>query len=376
MDRQQTLHRVRSMEAFSEILSRERSRSDRTGRPVSLLVFEVESMTADEATEFLRTLIGVVRFTDDLGWFEESRIGVVLPDTPPEGAKVVACKVREALTTQIVRYRIYVHPAPPGYSGEDEVKSSHDPEELRPFVVPKPPTFKRAVDILGSGIGLVLLSPLFLAIAILIKAVSPGPVFFQQQRVGFLGRPFQMLKFRTMKMDAEAAVHAEYLKSLLNSDCPMLKLDSSEDERIIRFGRFLRRTCLDELPQLINVWRGEMSLVGPRPCIPYEANEYQPWQTRRFDSLPGMTGLWQVSGKNKTTFKQMVRLDINYQEKKSILRDIRILFKTIPVVAGMAVEGIQRKLSLRPVKPRSIKPAQAWHDWQDRSRRISGESIR
>jgi lipopolysaccharide/colanic/teichoic acid biosynthesis glycosyltransferase len=385
MDRQQTLHRVRSMEAFSDILTRERSRSDRTGRPVSLLVFEVESLTAEQATDFLRTLTSVVRFTDDIGWFEESRIGVVLPDTPPEGAQVVAGKVREALTTQIVRYRIYVHPCPSvsddsgdgNASGEGKVKGKDETEELRPFVVPRPPTLKRALDMLGAGIGLVLLAPLFLAIALFIKAVSPGPVFFRQQRVGFLGRPFQMIKFRTMKMNAEVAVHAQHLKSLLTSDCPMLKLDSSEDDRIIRFGNFLRRSCIDELPQLINVWRGEMSLVGPRPCIPYEALEYLPWQTRRFDTMPGMTGLWQVSGKNRTTFKQMVRLDINYLGKRSLSRDLFILFMTVPTVLGFAFKDVKRKLNLG-YRVREIRPprSEKWHDWQERPGAVPRESAR
>jgi lipopolysaccharide/colanic/teichoic acid biosynthesis glycosyltransferase len=379
IDRRQSLHRTRSADAFSEILVRERSRAERSGRPVSLVVFELEGMTAEEATDLLRTLIGTVRLTDEIGWFDESRIGAVLPDTPPEGARVFACKVGEALS-QTVRYRIYVHPASPDMVGNngngDSTAADDHAGELRPLLVSGIPAWKRMLDIMGSGIGLVLLSPLLLAIAILIKAVSPGPVFFRQQRVGFLGRPFQMVKFRTMKTDAEVTVHAHYLKNLLNSDTPMQKLDSSSDGRIIRFGRILRRSSLDELPQLINVWKGEMSLVGPRPCIPYEAKEYEPWQTRRFDTMPGMTGLWQVSGKNRTTFKQMVRLDINYLGKRSALRDVLILSKTFPTVMGLAF-GKEAGSNLNGgYRANEINPCREvqWHDWRERPGALTGGS--
>jgi lipopolysaccharide/colanic/teichoic acid biosynthesis glycosyltransferase len=190
------------------------------------------------------------------------------------------------------------------------------------------------MDIVGALIALVLLSPLFLLIAGIIRAVSPGPAFHKQQRIGYRGRSFMIWKFRTMRVDADAGLHQVHLSSLIESDAPLTKLDFKEDPRIFPFGRFMRRCCLDELPQLINVLRGEMSLVGPRPCMPYEAEAYRLWQRKRFDSLPGMTGLWQVSGKNRTTFKEMLRLDIRYSKAKSMRLDLWIIAKTAQAIAA------------------------------------------
>ena len=160
-----------------------------------------------------------------------------------------------------------------------------------------------------------------------------APVFFKQERVGLSGKRFQLFKFRTMKVKNNDSIHRGYVKELINGDSdgdkPMIKLD---DSRIIPMGKFIRVTFFDELPQLINVFRGEMSLVGPRPCIPYEAEEYLRWHTRRFDITPGLTGLWQVSGKNMTTFKEMIRFDITYTVKRSFLLDTLILLKTPLVI--------------------------------------------
>jgi len=204
----------------------------------------------------------------------------------------------------------------------------------------KMPFWKRTIDILGSSIGLLVLSPLFVFVAIVIKIVSPGPAFFKQERVGYLGKNFNLLKFRTMRVSNDATVHRQYLKELINGDSneekPMEKLDN--DSRIIPIGNILRKSCIDELPQLLNVLFGEMSLVGPRPCIPYEAEEYHRWHIRRFDITPGMTGLWQVSGKNKTTFNEMIRLDIKYFAIQSFLLDIKILLIT-PVIVLSQILG-------------------------------------
>src|SRR5262249_16481691 len=157
----------------------------------------------------------------------------------------------------------------------------------------------------------------FLMIAAWIKIASPGPVFFRQERVGYRGKRFMCLKFRSMKADADDGLHKDYLKQLMRSKTAMTKMDVKGDSRLIPFGAVLRASGLDELPQLINVLRGEMSLVGPRPCIPYEYEEYLPWQKERFETLPGLTGLWQVSGKNRTTFNEMISLDIAYVRNKT-----------------------------------------------------------
>ncbi|OGC01782.1 hypothetical protein A2V82_00260 [candidate division KSB1 bacterium RBG_16_48_16] len=197
----------------------------------------------------------------------------------------------------------------------------------------RPPEFwKRAVDVCGATVGLLLLSPLFLCVSLLIKLVSKGPVFYRQERMGYKGKPFKMYKFRTMHLGADTAVHQDYLQNLMRSDEPMTKLDDKKDPRIIPFGGLLRRSSLDELPQLLNVLNGEMSLVGPRPCLPYEAKDFDLWHNKRFDVLPGMTGSWQVNGKNKTTFKEMMRLDVSYSRKNSFSQDTKILLKTVPAI--------------------------------------------
>jgi exopolysaccharide production protein ExoY len=193
------------------------------------------------------------------------------------------------------------------------------------------PLWKRVLDICCVLITVPSLLPLLLMIAIAIKVGSKGPVLFKQERVGLLGKRFIIFKFRTMIAGADTAVHETHAASLIESNRPMTKLDA-QDARLIPFGQVLRAAGLDELPQLINVLRGEMSFVGPRPCLPSEFNRYLPWQRERFRTLPGLTGLWQVSGKNKTTFNEMIGLDIQYVRKPSLWLDLKIILKTIPAV--------------------------------------------
>lgn len=200
---------------------------------------------------------------------------------------------------------------------------------------------KRFFDILGALFWLILSTPMMLITAIAIKTTSKGPVFFKQKRLGYLGKPFNLLKFRTMHKGCDNSIHEEYVKKLIKGkngeinrgtqEAPLYKLTG--DSRITSVGKFLRKTSIDEIPQLINVLRGEMSLVGPRPPIPYEVEEYKDWHYRRIlEVKPGITGLWQVSGRNETTFDEMVRLDIQYAENWSFLLDLKILLKTIKAV--------------------------------------------
>jgi exopolysaccharide production protein ExoY len=194
------------------------------------------------------------------------------------------------------------------------------------------PIWKRMLDlalILALSPGLLLLGA---GVALLVVCGSRGPVFFRQRRVGYKGREFTCYKFRTMRVDAETASHQHHFRQLMESDVPMTKLDARRDPRLVPLGAALRATGLDELPQLINIFLGDMSLVGPRPCIPYEYEHYQPWQRRRFDAVPGLTGLWQVSGKNRTTFNEMIRLDIEYSERLSPGLDLKIILKTFPAL--------------------------------------------
>jgi len=175
-------------------------------------------------------------------------------------------------------------------------------------------------------------APVGLLIAFWVKLVSPGPALFRQERIGHRGSRFLCLKFRTMKVNSDTTVHREHLNHLMNSNRPMKKLDATGDSRLIRGGLWLRTLGVDELPQLINVLRGEMSLVGPRPATIYEYELFQPRHRRRCETLPGLTGLWQVNGKNRTTFDEMMDLDLTYVETKSFLLDAKILIGTLPAI--------------------------------------------
>jgi lipopolysaccharide/colanic/teichoic acid biosynthesis glycosyltransferase len=196
---------------------------------------------------------------------------------------------------------------------------------------------KQAIDIVGSTLLLIICTPLFLMIALAIKSSSKGPVLFRQQRVGQYGQSFTFLKFRSMRIDNDDSVHQEYVKRLIAGEAESKQLSGNgerifkltNDSRVTRVGRLLRRTSLDELPQLVNVLKGDMSLVGPRPALPYEVAAYQTWHRRRVLQVkPGITGLWQVTGRSTVKFDEMVRLDLQYATAWSPLLDIKILMRT------------------------------------------------
>jgi exopolysaccharide production protein ExoY len=194
------------------------------------------------------------------------------------------------------------------------------------------PVWKRALDITCCLVALPCLGLATLFAAMVILTLAPGPIFFRQERVGYKGRRFKLYKFRTMHVGAATSTHQSHLVQLMASNHPMQKLDAKGDSRLIPGGWLLRASGLDELPQIINVLRGEMSIVGPRPCIPYEFEHYTALQRTRLNSAPGLTGLWQVSGKNRTTFDEMIRLDIRYSETKSLVLDCAIILRTIPAL--------------------------------------------
>lgn len=346
-----------SKSAFLRTISKERDRTDRTGSPFSLILFEIDGadragLRMNAVTTALSTRL---RPYDDIGRISRNRLAVLLPDTPEPGARkvlndicrVVGCRAATASKGNILTY--------PTHWLEEQVQQENLATEasiesdvakwarlnntlINSVGIHVPtaiPVWKRAVDIVGALIGLIALSPLFVVLSLYIKAVSPGPVFFRQKRVGFLGRYFDCFKFRTMRHNSSEAIHTSHFSTLMQADTPMQKLDA-HDDRIIPHGMLLRKTGLDELPQLINVLRGEMSLIGPRPCIPYEAEQYKVWQRKRFESLPGLTGLWQVNGKNSTTFTEMMRYDVHYTRARSLLMDTAILLKTIPAILRQA----------------------------------------
>ena len=197
------------------------------------------------------------------------------------------------------------------------------------------PLAKRCLDLLLSSLLLLLCAPAFLVVVICIRLDSHGPAFFRQKRVGLAGKEFELFKFRTM-LDCRDEVHREYVREWMHSGEGARQRNGefklAEDQRITSIGRLLRRYSIDELPQLINVLCGEMSLVGPRPALAYEVADYEPWQRERLGVRPGITGLWQVSGRNQLSFHEMVVLDIQYVQLGSFWNDLYILLRTIPTV--------------------------------------------
>ena len=206
------------------------------------------------------------------------------------------------------------------------------------------PFWKRALDIACLLFLAPALVPVMVFIALGVRFSSRGQILFRQERIGLRGQPFTLFKFRTMEQCAETKTHQEYLSTLIHSDVPMEKMDAN-DKRVSKFGAMLRASGLDELPQVFNILRGEMSLVGPRPCIRYEFEQYLPEHRQRLAAVPGLTGLWQVNGKNRTTFPEMVAFDVRYAKTLSLRQDISILFRTFPVVFRQSREVLERQRS-------------------------------
>jgi lipopolysaccharide/colanic/teichoic acid biosynthesis glycosyltransferase len=225
------------------------------------------------------------------------------------------------------------------HRGESESASGSQPYSAKEFTAALP-KWKRLIDLLVVVLLFPLWLPIMTLIALWVAITSPGPIFYRQPRIGFKGSRFMLIKFRTMKVNAETHVHEAYLEHLIVSDRPMIKLDAT-DPRLILGGRFLRAIGLDELPQIFNVLKGEMSLVGPRPCTVTEFERYAPEQRARVNALPGLTGLWQVNGKNKTTFREMIEMDIFYSRNISFSLDLRIILRTVPAIIGQLSDSAQ-----------------------------------
>jgi lipopolysaccharide/colanic/teichoic acid biosynthesis glycosyltransferase len=356
-------------------LKEERERSKRTGVPFSLLVADIAGISMalrKQATGpsqiGLRKLVeqfpGQMRIIDIKGWLDEKRIGILLPGTEEVGAfhvkskictqleanlpYVVGLDVEEFLKTYTFRSDSNAGNSSLSDGSDTRGAESGSEEDGLYADILHPDSFssfgmhaKRMIDIAGSLLGIIIISPLLLIIAVLIKLTSPGPILFRQQRVGFLGRRFILLKFRSMYVEADEHIHKNYVTQLIKGrhdtinlgtvEDPLFKL--SDDSRVTTLGRILRKTSLDELPQLFNILRGEMSLVGPRPPIPYEVSEYRLWHCGRFLEIrPGLTGLWQISGRSQMEFDDMVRLDLRYANIWSLWLDLKIILKTLHAV--------------------------------------------
>jgi lipopolysaccharide/colanic/teichoic acid biosynthesis glycosyltransferase len=379
---------LHSEELFRTLVLHECARCDRNSHQFSLIQVDLGTEPGRKNTaQLIRKVLKRIRTTDEAGWLSGTSLGIFLPETELEGAAIFARSICNGFAYQVYTYPDFNSPkknkgsrshegrSPGGPEkdhgfGQDrrrmEDNSSEDGEvhggsasmpkaavtqEVESILVHKRmPAWKRLMDIIGSIVALVLFSPLLLLIAFFIKVVSRGPVLYRQERVGYLGRPFTIWKFRTMKWNADSSIHREHLKDLISGDKVLTKLDHETDCRWIPLAGLLRKTCLDELPQLFNVLKGEMSLVGPRPVPIYEAEEYLTWQRQRFHALPGMTGLWQVSGKNRLTFSQMMRLDARYSKKCNVFMDFMIFIKTFPAIMGQVFETFSRKLNVHPLR--------------------------
>ena len=359
---------------FQDLIMFEKARADRTGDQLSVVLCNVAKLNGDKYAigGVIREFTTSVRTTDHVGWYGKTNLGVVLPLTSREGAEQFVQNLDMNGTKDDVSFRIYSYPEQwlenqngdsistetetdtegdddPGDSDDSSDHAKSDPaNKSRSSVISftkAVPKWKRALDIIGATLGLVVLFPFLVLIGLYIKLVSPGPVLFRQRRVGLARNEFTFYKFRTMHFHNNQTVHSHHAKDFIAFDKPMTKLDGV-DPRIIKGGRILRKVALDELPQLLNIIKGDMSLVGPRPCIPYEADEYHQWHARRFSILPGLTGLWQVSGKNKLTFQQMIRLDITYENKMSLWFDLWIILRTFPTIVQLGLEGARRRINL------------------------------
>lgn len=341
-------------EEFRRVLSRERKRSERSGKHLLLMLVDGRSMPAngDKANfdKAVASVTGAIRDTDLAGWFETGAIiGVVFTELGRTNATVAVKVIEDKVMTALQRDlkagalgRLFVS----FFAYPDNWVAKNSTEPLDPALYPdlfevvrkrRASLFlKRAMDVMGSSAALICLAPLFLILAILVKLTSKGPIFFRQKRVGQYGVPFTFLKFRSMIASTDVKVHEKYVKDFIAGK-PVLRRDANakavfkitDDPRVTWIGRFMRRTSLDEVPQFWNVLRGEMSLVGPRPPIPYELEVYGLWHRRRLlESKPGITGLWQVHGRSRTTFDEMVRLDLQYSRTWSPLLDLKILLQT------------------------------------------------
>ncbi|MBN2106720.1 MAG: sugar transferase [Deltaproteobacteria bacterium] len=345
---------IEDKNTFFDMVERERARADRMGHQFSIIVFQLRDLKrhALGREAILCRIRSRIRLYDDIGCLDNSRISVLMPYAGYEQAKGIAEKIRSAAMPDgmPLEYSVLTYPSSWVDSSDERRGSCTDSwaaasrllREKLDVPVETLPFWKRLMDIAGACFGIALLSPLLLLLACFIRAVSPGPVLFKQERIGFMGKPFSCYKFRTMHLGAPTDAHNNHLSSLIETDAPLQKLDAA-DPRIIPCGRMIRLTGLDELPQLFNVLLGDMSLIGPRPCISYEAGKLKLWQRRRFDVMPGITGLWQVNGKNKTTFTEMIRYDISYAYKRNFFMDTAILLKTLPAVMAQVADGRKQR---------------------------------
>jgi lipopolysaccharide/colanic/teichoic acid biosynthesis glycosyltransferase len=348
--------RILNEESFHRTISLERKRAERSRRSFLLVLLDIRRILPDDKNgkilhKILSSVWTLIRETDVTGWQENNAVlGLMFTEIPTENRRstvgAVLSRVSGVLYNnlsfdQFSQVTISHYVFPEEWDSDVQQRPS-DPALYRDLAKRADGSklylaTKRAMDIVGGAFGLLMFAPLFLIIALAVKLTSKGPVFFRQQRIGQFGTPFVFLKFRSMHLNNDPKIHLDYIRQLISGKAErqpgngngqgVYKLTA--DPRVTRVGAFLRRTSLDELPQFINVLRGEMSLVGPRPPIPYEVDKYQTWHRRRvLEAKPGITGLWQVSGRSRVGFDEMVRLDVRYAMQRSFWLDLKILLLT------------------------------------------------
>lgn len=342
---------LHTYDLFHMALGAERKRAERSGKSFLLMLLHIGNAIfaeggEDTLDELARLLLSHTRETDIKGWYKPgSVIGVIFTETSGLDKYLLREKIMDymadSLGLEIVSHiviTLHVFPEEKDLDRPDitndmtlytDITAKCSANRVSLFI-------KRAIDIMGSLAGIMLFLPFFILIPVGIKLTSAGPVFFRQKRVGQFGRNFTFLKFRSMYVNSSQDVHKEYIKKYISEQSCYGKKDDGnrvykiqDDKRITPLGGVLRKTSLDEIPQFFNVLMGEMSLVGPRPPIPYEVENYDVWHRRRLlEVKPGITGLWQVTGRSSTTFDEMVRLDLQYSREWSIWLDLMIILKT------------------------------------------------
>jgi len=346
---------LESEEMFRKVLSLERKRSERSRQRFVLMLLHTGQLLQSEGREavldsIIRGLSASTRETDLHGWYKQDMIvGVICTEIGPGSMTSILSTLHSRICTALrnnlnLDQMNVIHISFHVFPDDLDLENGGRPADKRLYPDLSPhdaaakasQSIKRCIDIIGSLCALVLLSPLLLVIAVVIKLTSKGPVLFTQERLGQYGVRFTFLKFRSMYFQNDAKIHQDYVRQLIsgnegnqqqNSHSGVYKI--KDDPRVTPVGRFLRKTSLDELPQFFNVLKGEMSLVGPRPPIPYEVETYEIWHRRRFlEVKPGITGLWQVEGRSKVKFDEMVRLDLKYAKTWSPWLDIKILMRT------------------------------------------------
>lgn len=346
---------ILSQEAFRRVISLERRRTERSRKPFVLMLLDMgDHLSSDATAKSLGKLLAAVslctRTTDVVGWYQtDSVVGVMFIEIAFEDRKTIVStmisRVSDMLRNhlnleQFNRVSVSFHVFPEEWEQESRKPSNpvFYPDLTRQAEAKRASgALKRTMDVVGSLFALLCALPFFVAIALAIKTTSKGPVFFRQHRIGQHGQPFVFLKFRSMYVGNNSSIHKQYVQQLIAGKAErqasttngqgVFKL--TKDPRITKVGAFLRRTSLDELPQFINVLKGEMSLVGPRPPVPYEVEAYDLWhRARLLEAKPGITGLWQVSGRSRVTFDEMVRLDLRYARSWTPWMDLQILMRT------------------------------------------------